>query len=103
AHVVAQLGDSLTRIAADGEGEVAIAGRAFRIRQSFIEDVAAQKLEDAIKALHKALIVFHAPRDEIVGIEHATRIFVAARHPKSFVSLDDADHLLNREADADYV
>jgi putative redox protein len=103
AHVVAQLGDSLARVAAEGEGEVAIAGRAFKIRQSFIEDVSAQKLEEQVKALRKALIVFHAPRDQVVGIEHATRIFVAAKHPKSFVSLDDADHLLTREADADYV
>jgi putative redox protein len=103
AHVVAQLGDSLARIAADGEGDVAIAGRSFRIRQSFIADVAAQKLESAVKGLRRALLVFHAPRDEVVGIEHATRIFVAARHPKSFVSLDDADHLLTRAADADYV
>jgi len=103
AHVVAQLGDSLARIAAQGEGEVQIAGRAFRIRQSFIEGANAQKLEAQIKALHKALLVFHAPRDQVVSIDHATRIFVAARHPKSFVSLDDADHLLTREADADYV
>jgi putative redox protein len=103
AHVVAQLGDSLARIAAEGEGQVAIAGRSFRIRQSFIDDVSGQKLEDAVAALRKPLLIFHAPRDQVVGIEHATRIFVAAKHPKSFISLDDADHLLTREADADYV
>ena len=67
------------------------------------EDIAASKLEAAIADLHKALIVFHGPRDEIVGIENATHIFLPAKHPKSFVSLDDADHLLTRRADAVYV
>jgi putative redox protein len=103
AHVLGQLGPDLARIAADGEGEVAIAGRAFRIRRSFVEDIGAHRLADAVTGLRKALLVLHAPRDAVVGIDNATRIFVAARHPKSFVSLDDADHLLTREADADYV
>ncbi len=73
----------------------------FRVRKQFLEDIAAHKLGDHIAGLRKALIVFHAPRDEIVGIENAGHIFTAAKHPKSFVSLDDADHLLTRRADAD--
>ena len=62
----------------------------------------AQPMADAIGGLSRALLVMHAPRDEIVGIDNASRIFTAAKHPKSFVSLDDADHLLTRPADAQY-
>jgi putative redox protein len=102
AHVLHQLGGSLERIRADGEAEVRLAGRPFRIRRSFIEDAEAQRLEEAIRTLGRALLVMHAPRDETVGIDNASRIFTAARHPKSFVSLDDADHLLSRPQDASY-
>jgi putative redox protein len=103
AHVLHQFGESLETIRSQGEAEVKLAGRTFRIGRSFVEDVEAQRLEEKIRHLGKALLVMHAPRDEIVGIENATRIFVAARHPKSFVSLDDADHLLSRPEDAAYV
>ncbi|MFP3616637.1 osmotically inducible protein C, partial [Paraburkholderia sp. SIMBA_050] len=71
--------------------------------KSFLDDVRQQKLEDRIARMHKPLLVMHAPGDRIVDIQHATRIFVAAHHPKSFVSLDDADHLLTRRPDSDYV
>lgn len=103
AHVLQHFGGSLDAIRTSGEAEVELAGRPFRIRRSFVEDAEAQRLEDKIRHLGKALLVMHAPRDEIVGIENATRIFVAARHPKSFVSLDDADHLVSRPEDASYV
>src|SRR3546814_16015192 len=83
--------------------EVLLVGLPFRIKKQFLEDIATQRLETAIAGLRKALMVFHAPRDATVGIDNATRIFVAAKHPKSFVSLDDADHLLSRRADAVYV
>ena len=83
--------------------EVELAGRKFRIRREFLEDIAEQKLTAAIAALRRALIVFHSPRDTIVGIDNASRIFLAAKHPKSFISLEDADHLLTRRADARYV
>ncbi|MEO1794164.1 MAG: OsmC family protein, partial [Pseudomonadota bacterium] len=76
------------------------AGRNFTIEKQFVDDAVGQKLEDRIAKLGKALLVMHAPRDETVGIENATRIFVTAKHPKSFVSLDDADHLVSRKADA---
>jgi uncharacterized OsmC-like protein/fermentation-respiration switch protein FrsA (DUF1100 family) len=102
AHVLHQFGGSLETIRATGEAEVKLAGRPFRIRRSFVDDAEAQRLEDKIRDLRKALLVMHAPRDEVVGIDNATRIFVPARHPKSFVSLDDADHLLSRPADASY-
>jgi uncharacterized OsmC-like protein/fermentation-respiration switch protein FrsA (DUF1100 family) len=102
AHVLKQLGGSLDRIRSEGEAEVRLAGRPFRIRRSFVEDADGQRLADKIGALGRALLVMHAPRDEVVGIDNASRIFLAARHPKSFVSLDDADHLLSRPQDASY-
>jgi uncharacterized OsmC-like protein/fermentation-respiration switch protein FrsA (DUF1100 family) len=102
AHVLRQLGGSLDRIRSEGETEVKLAGRLFRIRRSFVEDAEMQRLEDKIRTLGRALLVLHAPRDEVVGIDNASRIFLAARHPKSFISLDDADHLLSRPQDASY-
>ena len=86
-----------------GKAEVQLDGRTFTIRREFLEDVAAQKLTAAIAGLRRALLVFHAPRDSTVGIDNASAIFQAAKHPKSFVSLDDADHLLTRRADSHYV
>jgi putative redox protein len=102
AHVLRQLGGSLDRIRSEGEAEVKLAGRPFRIRRSFVEDAETQRLEEKIRTLGRALLVLHAPRDEVVGIENASRIFLAAKHPKSFISLDDADHLLSRSKDASY-
>ncbi|RDD63898.1 alpha/beta fold hydrolase [Ferruginivarius sediminum] len=90
-------------IESEGEAEVDLAGRKFRIRKQFLDDIQVQSLDDALGGLRKALMVFHGPRDAIVGIDNATHIFTAAKHPKSFVSLDDADHLLSRKADASYV
>jgi len=87
----------------DGEAEVTLVGRPFRIRREFLDDIAEQNQHDRIAALRKALLIFHAPRDATVGIDNAALIFQAAKHPKSFVSLDDADHLLSRRADAEYV
>jgi putative redox protein len=102
-HVRHLFQGNLADIEANGEAEVLIAGRPFRVAKQFLDDIGAHKLEDAIAKLRVALLVFHAPLDNIVGIDNATRIFVAAKHPKSFVSLDDADHLLSRREDAVYV
>ena len=102
-HIAHLFRNTADEIAAKGEAEVELAGRRFRVKKQFLADIAAQNLEPAIGALHKALLLFHAPRDEIVGIDNAGSIFAAAKHPKSFVSLDDADHLLSRKADAVYV
>ena len=93
-HVTHLFSGSLAEIDAKGEAEVALGGRPFTIKRAFLEDVAASKLEDCIRNLDRALLVLHAPLDEIVGIENAATIFMAAKHPKSFVTLDDADHLL---------
>ncbi|EHP38162.1 OsmC family protein [Cupriavidus basilensis OR16] len=102
-HVVGLFGDQAARIEAEGEAQVQLAGRPFTIKRQFIEDVAEQKLLDSVAKLRKALLVMHAPQDDTVGIDNATQIFIAAKHPKSFVSLDGADHLLTRRADAVYV
>jgi len=102
-HVARHFTDAIPDIEAAGEAEVLLVGRPFRIRKQFLEDIAAQRLRERIANLKRALIVFHAPRDEVVAIENARSIFEAARHPKSFISLDDADHLLSRRADAVYV
>jgi len=101
-HVIENFDDALPRIKAQGVAEVNLGGRPFRIAQSFIEDVSQARLLPAIHGLKRALLVMHAPRDTVVGIENATQIFMAAQHPKSFVTLDDADHLISRPADAEY-
>jgi uncharacterized OsmC-like protein len=89
---------------AEGQAEVNLGGRPFTIKQQFLDDLAKHDhLQGKVRGMKKALIVFHAPRDQIVGIENAAAIFPAARHPKSFVSLDDADHLVTRKADARYI
>ncbi|MPZ11375.1 MAG: alpha/beta fold hydrolase [Kiloniellaceae bacterium] len=103
AHVAAHFTEVRAEIEAAGEAEVLLVGRPFRIKKQFLEDIETQKLDAALAGLRKALMVFHAPRDATVGIDNASRIFLAAKHPKSFVSLDDADHLLSRKSDAIYV
>jgi putative redox protein len=105
AHVLHVFGDLLERLEA-GEAEaedVTIAGRTFRIDRRFVEDMRQQRQHDRIANLRKALMVMHSPLDDVVGIDNASEIFLAARHPKSFVSLDNADHLLSRRVDAEYV
>lgn len=102
-HVAHLLVDARSEIEAKGEAEVVLAGRSFRIRKQFLDDIESHRLADVIKGLKRALLIFHAPRDMVVGIDNAAEIFQAARHPKSFVSLDGADHLLTRREDARYV
>ncbi|TFV42913.1 OsmC family protein [Bradyrhizobium frederickii] len=102
AHVTGLFKAHLDDIRAEGEVEVSLAGRPFRIRREFLEDIAEHELMSDITGLHKALLVMHSPVDDTVGIDNATKIFVAAKHPKSFVSLDHADHLLSKPADALY-
>jgi putative redox protein len=101
-HVTHNFDDALETISAQGEAEVMLGGRPVTIGRGFVEDVRAEKIGPALETLKTALLVLHAPRDAIVGIDNATRIFTAARHPKSFVTLDEADHLLTRAEDADY-
>jgi putative redox protein len=102
-HVTHLFKDRLADIAKDGEVEVSLAGRPFRIQRQFLDDVTSHRLLDHVASLHKALLIFHSPTDDTVGIDNATHIFVAAKHPKSFVSLQGADHLLSKKQDALYV
>ncbi len=102
-HVAHLLKSSRDQIESEGSAVVDLAGRRFTIRRQFLEDIENQKLERAIRRMRKALLVLHSPVDEIVAIEHAANIFQAALHPKSFISLDDADHLLSRRRDSEYV
>ena len=101
-HVIDNFKAELGEIERTGAADVNLAGRSFTIRKQFLDDVRANTLNDKIAGLKRALLVMHAPRDATVGIDNATRIFTAAKHPKSFVSLDTADHLLSKRADAEY-
>jgi putative redox protein len=102
AHVTHLLKDQVKNIREQGEVEVSLAGRPFRIKREFLDDIAEQNLLAQVAKLHKALLIMHAPTDDTVGIENATKLFIAAKHPKSFVSLADADHLLSDKRDTGY-
>jgi putative redox protein len=101
-HVAGLFGEHLERICTEGEADVQLAGRPFRIERQFLQDAAEQRLTERLRNLHRSLLLMHSPTDMTVDIDNATKIFVAARHPKSFVSLAGADHLLTRHADAVY-
>ncbi|MQA18960.1 alpha/beta hydrolase family protein [Rugamonas rivuli] len=102
-QVTGMFSQHLDEIARTGEAQVQLAGRPFRIKQQFVEDAGAHNLKVKIAALKRALLVMHAPGDDTVGISNAMEIFTAAKHPKSFISLDSADHLLTDRDDAVYV
>jgi putative redox protein len=102
-HVTGLFKEQVETIRAQGEVEVELAGRPFHIRREFLDDVAERKLDACLATLRKALLVFHSPTDDLVGIYNASHIFGAAKHPKSFVSLAGADHLLSQKGDAVYV
>jgi len=102
-HVRRLLAPASAEIEARGEAEVVLAGRKFRIQRQLLDDLARHHVQDSISKLNKALLVFHSPVDLTVDISNAAQIFGSARHPKSFVSLDDADHLLTRASDCAFV
>lgn len=102
-HVAHNFQEKIEEILTNGQAEVCLVGRPFIIKKQFIDDIQNQKMNDHISNLKKALMVFHAPRDETVGIENAGEIFSQAKHPKSYVSLDNADHILSKKEDAIYV
>ncbi len=101
-HVTHNFAAHLDDIKNNGEAEVSLGGRPFVIKRQFVDDLANHDLARAVGQMRKALLVLHAPMDQTVGIENAAKIFDAAKHPKSFVSLDDADHLLRDPANAEY-
>lgn len=101
-HVKRNFGASLDEIRERGEAEVTLAGRTFTIRKQFLDDLEETRMEATVRDLDRALLIFHSPVDEIVGIDNAARLYEWAKHPKSFVSLDRADHLMRDEADSRY-
>lgn len=102
AHALKNLGSSLEQIEAEGQAEVELGGRRFTIKRQFVEDVRRRSIREAVAAMKKPLLILHSPLDQVVGIDNATRIFLAAKHPKSFVSLDKADHFLSDPQDAGF-
>ena len=102
AHVAHHFESSRDDIMKNGEAEVCLVGRPFTIKKQFIDDIESQNMDTAIANLKKPLLVMHPPLDQTVGIENAQHIFVTAKHPKSYVSLDDADHLITKRAHAEY-
>ena len=103
AHVLLLLKDGLDAIERDGKADVTINDRTFSVDKAFVDDVRNQHLIEDVHNLGRALLIMHSPVDQTVGIENASELFLAAKHPKSFVSLDKADHLLTQPADGDYV
>ena len=101
-HVTANFGDKIAEIQFSGEAEVSLAGRDFSVRKQFLDDLKKTSVTQRASKLNKALLILHSPVDTTVGIENAQEIFIAARHPKSFVSLDKADHLLSKVEDASF-
>lgn len=102
-HVAHLLVDKMDEIEQKGEARVNLAGRIFTIKKQFLDDLKEQTMNGMIQKLGKPLLIFHSPVDQTVGIDNAAHIYKLAKHPKSFISLDDADHLLTNEADAQYV
>jgi putative redox protein len=101
-HVLHLLENDLDTIEQKGEALVRLAGRPFTIRQDFLDDVRSQSVRDGIRSLRRALLVMHSPIDELVPIEEAGNIYSAALHPKSFITLDQSDHLMSNERDSRY-
>jgi uncharacterized OsmC-like protein/esterase/lipase len=101
-HVSGLLKDDLETIRKNGKATVSIGGRPFTIKEQFLQDIANQPWKETIANLDKALLFMHSPQDKIVGIQNAERLYKAARHPKSFISLDGSDHLITRDADSIY-
>jgi uncharacterized OsmC-like protein/fermentation-respiration switch protein FrsA (DUF1100 family) len=103
AHVTGLFKEQIEDIRKQGKVEVSLAGRPFTITREFLDDIAEHGLMARVTTMRKAILVMHAPTDDTVSIDNATRIFLSAKHPKSFVSLAGADHLLNQKRDSDYV
>lgn len=101
-HVAKMFAGSEDALRDRGEATVNLGGRPFLMKQQFLDDLEKQSLQASVGSLRKALLVMHAPLDDIVEIDNASALFAAAKHPKSFVSLDNADHLLSQEADSSY-
>ena len=102
-HVIQSMGVDTDAIERDGQAEAKLGGRTFTVKRQFLDDIADQNVEAAARALDRPLLIAHSPVDAVVGIDNASRLFLEARHPKSFVSLDHADHLIGDRRDAAYI
>jgi len=102
AHVLSHMEASRDEIRQRGEAQVSLGGRPFTIKEQFLEDLESSRMDPVVKELDRALLILHSPRDEIVGVDNAAKLYTMAKHPKSYVSLDDADHLLMKERDSAY-
>ena len=103
AHVAKLFSGSAAALRDHGEAEVCLGGRPFLMKRQFLDDLEKQDLASSVGSLRKAVLIMHAPLDDVVDIDNASKLFAASKHPKSFVSLDSADHLLSRQADSKYV
>jgi putative redox protein len=102
AHVAKMFSGSEDTLRERGEATINLGGRPFLMKQQFLDDLEAQHIGSTVSSLRKALLIMHAPLDDVVEIDNASALFMAAKHPKSFVSLDSADHLLSHTADSRY-
>ncbi|WP_139855701.1 bifunctional alpha/beta hydrolase/OsmC family protein [Aequorivita sinensis] len=102
-HVMHLLKDSEQEITKNGKARVNLGGVDFTIKKQFLDDLENNTLKDVVSDLRKALLILHSPQDNTVGIKNAEKIYIAAHHPKSFVSLDGVDHLLSKKEDSKYV
>lgn len=102
-HVIQSMGVDTDAIERDGQAEATLGGRTFTVTRQFLDDIADQNVKAAARALDLPLLIAHSPADAVVGIDNASRLFLEARHPKSFVSLDHADHLIGDRRDAAYI
>lgn len=102
-HLRHLLKSSTAEIAKNGKAKVNLGGMDFTIKKQFLDDLENKPLEEVVKTFKKALLILHAPLDKVVGIKNAEEIYIAAHHPKSFVSLDDANHMLSKKEDSEYV
>jgi len=102
-HINHHYEEEISRIQQEGRAEVTLGGRPFTITRQFLQDVKKQSLLEQVARLNKPLLIFHSPVDDVVSIDHARRIYQTARHPKSFISLDRADHLLRGAENSQYV
>ena len=103
-HILHQFADQVQEIEEEGQAKVSLGGRPFVIKEQFIDDVENQDIAMEISSLERGLLIFHSPQDRVVSIDNASHIYGLAKHPKSFVSLDGADHLLLKNPeDAAYV
>lgn len=101
-HVKHLFQESIDEIKEKGEATVSLGGRPFTIKKQFVDDLAEYEKSDVIKTLKKPLLIMHSPQDDTVDVSNAEKIYTSAMHPKSFISLDGADHLLSNSEDAQY-